>query len=113
MSNRLALFLSVFALAAVAGTVPKVTVYQITLVRPAVVAGSTLAPGEYKLLVRDAKATLTPRNGGPAVEAPVKVETVASKFDTTTITYQKDGNGKAVISEIDLGGSKTTLMFAQ
>jgi hypothetical protein len=112
MSQRFVLVLLVLALVASAGTVPKLTVYQVKLVKPAVVSGVVLRPGDYKLLVRDTTATLSPSNGGAAVETPVKLETAASKFDSTVITYQSE-NGKIAISEIDLGGTKTKLLFAQ
>jgi hypothetical protein len=107
-------FVLVAALAsfAVAGSVTKLPVHQVTLVKPAVLNGAALKPGDYKLVVGDAKVILTPKEGGNAMEAPVKIVSAPTKFDVTVITYQTESSGD-VISEIDLGGSKTKLMFAQ
>jgi len=46
------------------------------------------------------------------VEVPVKVETAEKKFGDTVIGYAME-NGKSVISEIRLGGTKTRLVFAR
>ena|SRR5579883_1372490 len=112
MSKRIVLVLALGALVAFAGTVPKVSVYQLTLVKPAVVSGTTLKAGDYKLTIHDATVTLTSKEGGASVQAPVKIQTSAEKFDATAVTYQST-NGSAVVSEIDLGGSKIALLFAQ
>lgn len=112
MLKRIALVTTALASFAFAGSVTKLPVYQVTFAKPAAVNGAVLKPGDYKLVVRDAKAIITPKEGGSPVEAPVKIENAPSKFDVTVITYQTQKSGNAV-SEIDLGGSKTKLMFAQ
>ena len=112
MTKRFALVLAVLALVANAGTVVKPTAYQITLSKPTAVSGTVLPAGDYKLVVADAKVTITSRESGKAVEARVKIENVSSKFDTTAIQYTAV-KGAYVFSEIDLGGSKTKLVFAQ
>jgi len=112
MLKRLVIVLAVLASFAAAGTVTKLGVYQVTLSRPVTVSGTVLKPGDYKVVVGDAKVTMTPRNGGSAVEAPIKIESAPTKFDSTVVTYETS-NSKSIISEIDLGGSKTKLVFAQ
>ena len=107
--KRLVLVLVAVALAAVAGNVPKLATYQFSLFKPAAVNGSVLQPGEYKLVVHDATAFVTAQDG-KTVQAPVKIESAPSKFDTTALTIEVQ-DGKPVIAEIDLGGSKTKLGF--
>ena len=109
MAKKLALFLIASAVAATAGSVPKAPVYRFTLHDPAAVNGNVLQPGEYKVVVKDTKASLTD-SAGKTVEASVKVETAASKFDSTAVTIQVL-NSKPVLAEIDFGGSKTKLFF--
>ena len=111
MSKKLVLVLLGMALVAMAGSVTKLGVFQFTLDRPAAVNGSVLQPGQYKLVVRETTASMIAQDGR-TVEAPVKIETVASKFDATAITIEVR-NSKTVLSEIDLGGRKTKLLFAQ
>lgn len=111
MTKKLVLVLVVMALVAVAGNVPKAGTYQFTLSRQAAINGSVLQPGDYKLVVRDTNAVVTAHDGRTA-EATVKIETAPAKFPTTAVTIQVH-DGKPVISEIDLGGSKTKLLFAQ
>jgi hypothetical protein len=112
MPTKVVLVLVILALVAAAGTVSKLGVYQVTLSRPAAVNGITLKPGDYKLLVGDARITMTAKDGGNAIEAPVRIESVPVRFDITVVTYETH-DSKTAISEIDLGGSKTKLVFAQ
>jgi hypothetical protein len=82
--------------------------FRINLLQPAVVNGTDLQPGEYRLNVGDNKITLV--QGKKSVEAPAKIETGDSKFESTSIRYVANG-GKQVISEIRLGGSKTRILL--
>ena len=111
MMKKLVLVLVAVALVAVAGNVAKLGTYQFNLSRPAAVNGSMLQPGVYKLVVRDTMAFVTAHDGR-TMQAPVKIESAPSKFDTTAVTIDVR-DGKPVVSEIDLGGSKTKLLFAQ
>jgi hypothetical protein len=105
MFKRFVLAFAILALAAAfAGTVPSVHTYRITLVQTAVVNGTELKAGEYRLTVDTSKITMV--NGKDRVEAPAKVEAVESKYDTTAIRY----TGK-VIAEIRLGGTKTRIVL--
>jgi len=112
MFRKLVLVFAILALVASAGTVPAGTHYKITLLQPSVVKGTVLKAGDYKLSLGDAKVTITPTNGKNPLEVPVKVESVETKFADTVIGYASE-NGKSVISEIRLGGTKTKLVFNQ
>ena len=104
-------FVLIFAILAVVVATAGTT-YRITLLQPSVVKGTLLKAGDYKLNLGDSKVTITPSNGKNPVEVPVKVETVDKKFADTVIGYAAE-NGKTVVTEIRLGGTKTKLVFAQ
>ena len=111
MLKKVVLGFVILALAvATAGTIPGVGSYKLTLLQPTMVNGTVLKPGDYKLNLANDKVTIL--DGKFSVEARVKVETVDKKFDTTSIRYS-DQAGKAVLSEIRLGGTKTKLLFNQ
>lgn len=111
MLKKLVLLLAVVALIATAGTVPGVGHYRITLNQPAMVQGTLLKAGDYRLNLMDTKLTITPDNGKNPVEVTVKVETSEKKFDSTAIRLE-EASGKPVISEIRIGGTKTKIVFA-
>jgi hypothetical protein len=105
MFKKFVLAFAILALAAAfAGTVPSVHSYRITLAQPAVVNGTDLKAGEYRLNVDTSKITLV--LGKQTVEVPAKVETVEKKYDDTAIRY----TGKT-IAEIRLGGTKTRIVL--
>ena len=105
MFKKFVLSFVILALAAAfAGTVPSVRSYHITLAQAAVVNGTDLKAGEYRLNVDTSKITLV--NGKLSVEAPAKIETVEKKFDDTAIRY----SGR-VIAEIRIGGTKTKIVL--
>ena len=104
------LLLAVVALIASAGTMPVGAHYRVTLVQPVVLQGTVLKPGDYRLALADTKVTITNDKGKNPVEATVKVETQDKKFDSTSVRLDT-ATGKAVISEIRLGGTKTRLVF--
>jgi len=109
MYKKLLLILAVFALIATAGTVP-VGHYQITLTQPAAVQGTVLKAGDYSLTLRETKLTIAADTGKKPLEVTVKLETTDKKFDATSVRIDT-ANGKAVISEIRLGGTKTKLVL--
>ena len=82
--------------------------YSVTLYEPAVVGSMTLKPGDYRVEVNDQKAVL--RNGSVHCEAPVKVETSDTKYNSTTVRFA-NGDGKMHLQEIHVGGSKTKIVF--
>jgi hypothetical protein len=110
MLKKIALMLAVVALVAIAGTVPSVGHYSITLVQASSVQGTVLKAGDYRLRLADSKVTITSETGKNLVEVPVKVETEEKKFDRTMVQID-NSNGKPAISEIRLGGTKTKLIF--
>ena len=105
-------FLAAFAILALvvasAGTVPGPGSYKVTLTQPSIVKGSDLKAGEYQVTVGADKATFVA--GKTTVEAPVKIETGTEKYRNTAVRYTTE-NGKAVISEIRIGGTATRLLF--
>jgi len=110
MFKKLVLAFAILALAlATAGTVPAGGgSYKITLLQPSVVKGNALKAGDYRLNVGTEKVTIV--SGKFSVEVPVTIENGDKKFDTTAIRYTDDA-GKATISEIRIGGTKTKLLF--
>ncbi len=105
MLKRLILAFIVLAVA-----IASAKTYSLILFQPSVVAGTELKPGEYRLEVQDGKAVI--RSGKVRVEAPVKVETVDSKFSSTSVRYA-GGEGTARIQEIRLGGTNLKLVFEE
>src|SRR5262249_31425850 len=93
-----------FALAGLA--IASAASHRITLFEESVVNGTTLKPGDYKLVVDGGRATLS--RGKQSVEAPVSVEKANSKFGTTSVRYA-DGNKR--VQEIRLGGTDTKIVF--
>lgn len=98
----LATILAVFATAA-----PKT--YKMKLSSPAVVAGSELQPGEYKLDVQGDKLVVT-KDKAEVASTPVKLETGNTKFVTTQVSTETI-NGKRQVNEIELGGTSTRLVL--
>ncbi|HWC97063.1 MAG TPA: hypothetical protein VG456_09945 [Candidatus Sulfopaludibacter sp.] len=97
-------FLILALAAAFAGTVPSAHSYRITLGQAAVVNGTDLKAGEYRLNVDESKITLV--LGKVTVESPAKIEIVEKKYDDTAIRY----TGKT-IAEIRIGGTKTKIVL--
>jgi hypothetical protein len=110
MKKLIILFAICALVAAFAGTVPAAgPSYNVKILRPAMVKGTELKEGDYRINVGTDKVTIG--NGKVSVEAPAKIETVESKFDTTAVRYTEQA-GKNVISEIRVGGTKTKIVFA-
>ena len=105
MFKKLVIIFACFVLAAVASS----DTYRVTLFQSSVVNGTELKPGDYKLQVKDSKVIIS--KGKESVEATVKVENGDQKFNATSVRYA-NGDGKYKIQEIRLGGTKTTLVFA-
>jgi hypothetical protein len=102
--KRFVLAFVILALAvATAGTVPGAHSYTITLAQAAIVNGTHLTPGDYRLTVSPAKVTLV--QGKLNIDVPAKVETEDKKFDDTSVRYVGDK-----LSEIRIGGTKTRVV---
>ncbi len=110
MLTKLIVAFSILALvAAMAGTVPvKGPTHKVTLTQPAVVMGTSLKAGEYRLTVRPGIVTFTLDK--ESHEIPAKVETNGTKYFTDQVQYDRD-HDQVSISEICLGGTTTRLVF--
>jgi hypothetical protein len=82
--------------------------YEVTFLRPCVIHGIQFQAGEYRLHLSADKVTIS--KGKTSVDVPVKVETGEQKFEGNAVRYL-EGAGKAVISEIRLGGTRKKLLF--
>ena len=103
--NMKKLVLSVIACAGMALAAGKT--YNVRLYAPAMVGGTELKAGEYRVEVNDQTAVI--KGSNLKKEAAVKVETADSKYDTTTVRLSQ--GEKPQIQEIRLGGTKTKLVF--
>lgn len=107
-------FLATFSILALvvasAGTVPAPgSSFRVILSQRSVVKGAELKPGEYRVNLGADKVTFI-SGKSTVVDAAVKIETGKQKFDTTTVSYTTEA-GKAVISEIRIGGTSTRVIF--
>ena len=101
---RSALTLSLLAMGAIA----QAATYHVTLLKPSVVAGKELKPGDYTIKVDNDNAVIS--HGKTSVETKVKTESADRKYDSTTIRYEMDGD-KYKVQEIGIGGTKTKLVI--
>src|SRR6185436_14266442 len=83
--------------------------YDLKLYAPAMVGNTELKAGEYRVEVTDDKAVI--KGNKVKKEAPVKIETADSKYNTTTVRLS--AGEKPQIKEIRLGGTKTKLVFSE
>ena len=83
--------------------------YNLRLSQAAEVGGTELKPGDYKVQVEGAKATI--KGEGRTVETNVQVEDGSAKFARTSVRYDT-ADGKYRMERIQIGGTKTTLIFA-
>lgn len=81
--------------------------YTLNLWQPAVLAGTELKAGQYRLEVDGDKIRL--KAGRESIEAAVKVENTGTRHRATTLVME-DSNGKLHIKEILLGGTDTKLV---
>jgi hypothetical protein len=82
--------------------------YHFSIFQSSFVAGKELKPGDYKIELNGDKATI--KAGKQTVEAAVKVESGTEKFSETSVRYGST-DGKMIVQEIRLGGTKTKLVF--
>lgn len=95
------------ALMTVALSVASAKSYTVNLFQPAVLAGTELKTGEYKLELDGTKIQI--KNGKVLVEANVKVENAADRNRSTSLRLEEEG-GRLHIKEIRLGGTNMRLM---
>jgi hypothetical protein len=82
--------------------------YTVTIGERAEVGEQSIKPGEYSVEVQGNKATL--KGAGTSVETGVRVVEGDAKFPRTSVRYNLAG-GKYRIEQIQIGGTKTTLIF--
>jgi hypothetical protein len=102
------LFRLTYSFASLALLASAAPAYKVTLTEPAVIAGSVIKPGDYRIVVNGDKATLT--TGKISLEVPVKVETGDQKFQYTSVDSRREG-GKNMLDDIHIGGTHTILVF--
>lgn|SRR5579875_824773 len=107
---RLGMFRSLLLFAALGLSIASAKTYDITLVSASKVGNVELKPGKYSLLVMDNSRVKFTDAKGQAIEASAKVSTVDKKFSATQVDV-KQVNGTAQVDEIDLGGTKTKILF--
>src|SRR5579872_6326183 len=83
--------------------------YHVTLLKPTVIAGTELKPGEYRIQVNNDTAVIS--HGKQSVETKVKTEAADKKYDTNAVKYVVDGE-KYKLQEICIGGTKTKLVVS-
>ena len=84
--------------------------YDVRFNQAVTVAGTELKAGGYRLDLDGGKVVIT--NGKQSVESAVKVEQVDKKYGTTLVQLSNAADGKLLVQEIDLGGTKTKLIFS-
>jgi hypothetical protein len=82
--------------------------FTISLYQPAVVAGKSLPAGEYKVAVHGDTAIIS--HGKDKVESPVKVVESNRRYSSTSVQLGTE-NGRNIIQEIEVSGTKTRLVF--
>lgn len=83
--------------------------YDVTFTSPAVLGAMEVPAGQYQLKFEGSKVTLTNSNG-KRVEADATVQAMPTKF-SETLVQSKHVDGKDLVDEIQLGGTKTALDF--
>ncbi len=95
-------------LTALGASLASAATYTVTLHEPSVIAGSELKAGNYKFSVNDNKVSI--KSGKNVMEADAKVETNDSKYANTSVRYNTQ-NGKNLVEEVHVGGTRTKLVF--
>ena len=93
---------------AMIGAIAQAANYHVTLLKPSVVAGKELTPGDYDIALANDKIVIS--HGRTSVEAAVKTVIADRKYSSTTVRYElKDDKYK--VMEIEVGGTKTKLVI--
>jgi hypothetical protein len=82
--------------------------YHVNLVHSSVVQGTELKAGDHKMDFKEGQLLI--RNGKQTLDVPVSVEKAGQTFRTSMVVYRQD-RGTYAIEEIQLGGTKTKLVF--
>ncbi|MCL5744237.1 MAG: hypothetical protein M1541_09985, partial [Acidobacteria bacterium] len=85
--------------------------YQVTMASAAKVGSMQLQPGEYRVVLDDTSAHFTEVKSGKEIEVLATIDNSAEKkFERTAIVSSR-ASGEAVVTEIQLGGTKTRVAF--
>jgi hypothetical protein len=96
---------------AVAGlSVAGAKTYDVTFGSPTVLGAVQVPAGQYQLKLDGSKVTLVNASNGKRLEADATVQEMPTKFPETTV-QSKHIDGKDLVDEIQLGGTKTALDF--
>jgi hypothetical protein len=101
MKKTLLLSIAVFGVTAFASS----NTFKMSLTQDSVVEGKTLKAGDYKVSFENGNAVI--KQGKETIEVPAREETEASKYQTTSLMYQDQGN----LSEVRFGGTHTKIVF--
>ena len=102
--KKIALLLAIASMSLVAKS------YDLTFNNPAVLGSVEVPAGQYQLKFDGARVTLVNTNTGKKVDATAEVQTVGKMFSETTV-QSKRVEGKDMVDEIQIGGTKTALDF--
>lgn len=106
MKINIALF---FALAASSfAAAPKT--FDIAFPGPETVGTLQVEPGQYKLSVDGTKVTLVSAKSHQILATEATIETLAKKADRTSV-QTKNVDGKNTVTQIQLAGTTTSLVF--
>lgn len=84
--------------------------YDVTFDSPAVLGPMEVESGHYKVSFDGSKVTLVNENTRKSFETTATVQTSEKKF-SETVVESKRTEGKLLVDEIQLGGTKTALDF--
>jgi hypothetical protein len=84
--------------------------YDVTFGSPAVLGGAQVESGQYQLSFDGSKVTLVNSSTRKSIETTATVQTSDKKY-SDTIVQSKHIDGKDLVNEIQLGGTKTALDF--
>jgi hypothetical protein len=79
--------------------------HTLQLFTPAVIGGQELKAGEYRMELNNNKLTI--KDGKRVIEADVKVENEAKKFQSSAVRYTADKQ----VTEIRIGGTTTKVLL--
>jgi len=87
--------------------------YDVTFGSPAVLNGMEIASGQYQLSFDGSNVTLVNTNSHKSFETTATSVKNSDKKFNETIVQSKHVDGKDLVNEIQLGGTKTALDFAK
>lgn len=94
-----------FGLASLAlGVASAASTYSVKFYQPVMIGGTELKAGDYKVEMQGDKAVF--KNGKNVIEVPATLEKSNTKYNFTSFT-----TADSKVSEIDLGGTSTKIVF--